>query len=187
MEQELTRCVWGNTNVELYQNYHDNEWGKLNLDEKYLYEMLVLESFQSGLSWSTILHKRENFRQAFADFDVDKVAQFTQEDFDKLMQNSGIIRNRLKINAAINNAQVLVKWHQTGKTFHDFVLKYIPQPLDNHYHKMSDIPASTALSTKVSKAMKQEGFKFVGPTTVYSFFQAVGLVNDHLMNCQFRN
>ena len=159
----------------------------MNLDEKYLYEMLVLESFQSGLSWSTILHKRENFRQAFADFDVDKVAQFTQEDFEKLMQNSGIIRNRLKISAAINNAQVLVKWHQTGKTFSNFLLKYIPQPLDNHYQKMSDIPASTALSTKVSKAMKQEGFKFVGPTTVYSFFQAVGLVNDHLMNCQFRN
>ncbi|QNQ80540.1 DNA-3-methyladenine glycosylase I [Lactobacillus sp. PV034] len=187
VKQELTRCTWGNNSDELYRNYHDHEWGKLNLDEKYLYEMLVLESFQSGLTWATILHKRENFRQAFAGFDVEKVAQFTQADFEQLMQNSGIIRNRLKIRAAINNAQVLVKWHQADKTFRDFLLKYIPQPLDNHYQKMSDVPASTPLSTKVSKAMKQEGFKFVGPVTVYSFLQAVGLVNDHLANCQFRN
>lgn len=187
MNQEIVRCSWGNTSDELYRNYHDHEWGKLNLDEKYLYEMLVLESFQSGLSWTTILHKRENFRQAFANFEVEKVAQFTQKDFDKLMQNSGIIRNRLKINAAINNAQVLVKWHQEGKTLRDFLLKYFPQPLDNHYQKMNDVPASTPLSTQVSKELKKAGFKFVGPTTIYSFFQAVGLVNDHLANCQFRN
>lgn len=116
----VKRCPWGEIDDQLYCNYHDQEWGKLNLDEKYLYEMLVLESFQSGLSWSTILHKRENFRQDFAGFKVEKVAKFTDTDFRILMDDAGIIRNKLKINAAINNARVLVKWIDLAKLFRNF-------------------------------------------------------------------
>ena len=149
--------------------------------------MLVLESFQSGLSWSTILHKRDNFRRAFASFEIEKIAQFTQADIERLRNDSGIIRNKLKINAAINNAQVLVKWHQEGKTLREYLTKFVPHPIDHHYQTMNEIPSSTPLSQEISKAMKKDGFKFVGPTTIYSFLQAVGLVNDHLANCEFRN
>lgn len=149
--------------------------------------MLVLESFQSGLSWSTILHKRANFRKVFANFEIEKIAQFTQADVERLRNDSGIIRNKLKINATINNAQLLVKWHQEGKTLHEYLTDFVPEPIDHHYQTMDEMPASTALSTEISKAMKKDGFKFVGPTTIYSFLQAVGLVNDHLANCDFRN
>lgn len=182
----VKRCSWGNTDDLLYRNYHDQEWGKLNLNEKYLYEMLVLESFQSGLSWSTILHKRKNFRKDFAEFDVNKVVQFNDDDFQRLMQDAGIIRNRLKINAAINNAQVLVKWHQEGKNFAAFLTEFIPKPIDHHFKAEIDMPAKDELSTQISKTMKKAGFKFVGPTTVYSFLQAVGLINDHIEACDFR-
>lgn len=149
--------------------------------------MLVLESFQSGLSWSTILHKRDNFRRAFANFEIEKIAQFTQADIERLRNDRGIIRNKLKINAAINNAQVLVKWHQEGKTLHDYLTSFVPQTIDHHYQTMAEMPSSTPLSQEISRAMKKDGFKFVGPTTMYSFLQAVGLVNDHLADCDFRN
>ena len=149
--------------------------------------MLVLESFQSGLSWSTILHKRDNFRRAFANFEIKKIAQFTQADIERLRNDSGIIRNKLKINAAINNAQVLVYWHQEGKTLCEYLTKFVPHPIDHHYQTMAEMPSSTPLSQEISKAMKKDGFKFVGPTTIYSFLQAVGLVNDHLADCDFRN
>lgn len=182
----MKRCFWGNTDDLLYRDYHDKEWGKLNLDEKYLYEMLVLESFQSGLSWSTILHKRDNFRKAFADFDVKQVAKFDEKDFQKLINDAGIIRNKLKINAAINNAQVLVKWHEEGKSFADFLTEFVPETIDHHFKVESDMPAKNELSTEISKAMKKAGFKFVGPTTIYSFLQAVGLINDHIEDCDFR-
>ena len=148
--------------------------------------MLVLESFQSGLSWSTILHKRENFRQAFANFEVEKVAQFDESTYQALMQNEGIVRNKLKIRAAINNAQVLVNWHNNGKTFADFLTSYISTPIDSHYQTLAEVPASTDLAKEISKEMKKAGFKFVGPTTIYSFLQAVGLINDHLASCSFR-
>ncbi|GBG04973.1 DNA-3-methyladenine glycosylase I [Lactobacillus rodentium] len=148
--------------------------------------MLVLESFQSGLSWSTILHKRKNFRQAFANFEVEKVAQFDEATYQALMQNAGIVRNKLKIRAAINNAQVLVNWHKNGKKFADFLTSYISTPIDSHYQTLAEVPASTDLAKEISKAMKKAAFKFVGPTTIYSFLQAVGLINDHLASCSFR-
>ncbi|MDU1021659.1 MAG: DNA-3-methyladenine glycosylase I, partial [Lactobacillus paragasseri] len=144
---KLSRCSWGNSKNSLYQKYHDQEWGKLNLDSTYLYEMLVLESFQSGLSWETILNKRRNFRKAFANFDYHKVAEFNQDDFERLMQDKGIVRNRLKINAAINNAKILVKLEKENRTFENFLTEFIPKPIMHHPQKMEDIPASDGLST----------------------------------------
>lgn len=184
----MQRCDWNysNSTDKIYLNYHDHEWGKINLDEHYLFEMLILESFQSGLSWATILNKRENFRKAFANFNVDKVAQFNEQNFERLINDAGIIRNKLKINAAINNAKILQNWHENGKTLGNFLQNYIPRPIINHPQTMSDIPAKTALSTQISKDMKKAGFKFVGPTTIYSFLQGVGLVNDHLEKCDFK-
>lgn len=183
---KIIRCPWGDTNDQAYQRYHDSEWGKLNLNEEYLYEMLVLETFQAGLSWSTILHKRENFKKAFADFDIRRVASFNDQDFNRLVNDSGIIRNRMKINAAINNAQVINNWHQNNKSLAAFLQEYIPNPIINHPYLLSDVPAKNALSVKISKDMKKAGFKFVGPTTIYSFLQAVGLINDHLEKCDFK-
>lgn len=184
---EVRRCSWGNSKNPLYQKYHDQEWGKLNLDSNYLYEMLVLESFQSGLSWETILNKRENFKKAFANFDYHKVAKFNENDFERLMQDKGIVRNRLKINAAINNAKMLVKLEKENQTLGEFLTQFIPKPIMHHPRKMEDIPASDDLSKEVSKEMKKLGFKFVGPVTIYSFLQAIGLINDHLENCSFKN
>lgn len=184
---EVRRCSWGNSKNPLYQKYHDQEWGKLNLDSNYLYEMLVLESFQSGLSWETILNKRENFRKAFANFDYHKVAKFNENDFERLVQDQGIVRNRLKINAAINNAKMLVKLEKENQTLGKFLTRFIPTPIMHHPRKMEDVPASDDLSKEVSKEMKKLGFKFVGPVTIYSFLQAIGLINDHLENCSFKN
>lgn len=184
--EKIRRCSWGDTEDELYRKYHDEEWGKLNLDEKYLYEMLVLESFQSGLSWATILHKRENFRRDFVNFDVEKVAKFTDTDFERLMNDVGIIRNKLKINAAINNARVLNAWQKEDKSFSDFLKEFVPEPIVHHFSSEAEMPAKDELSTNISKEMKKQGFKFVGPTTVYSFLQAVGLINDHIESCSFK-
>ena len=184
---EKMRCSWGNSKNPLYQKYHDKEWGKLNLDSTYLYEMLVLESFQSGLSWETILNKRENFKKAFANFDYHKVAKFNENDFERLMQDKGIVCNRLKINAAINNAKMLVKLEKENQTLGEFLTQFIPKPIMHHPRKMEDVSASDDLSKEVSKEMKKLGFKFVGPVTIYSFLQAIGLINDHLENCSFKN
>ncbi|WP_435371525.1 DNA-3-methyladenine glycosylase I [Lactobacillus taiwanensis] len=184
---KVKRCSWGNSKNLVYQYYHDKEWGKLNLNSNYLYEMLVLESFQSGLSWETILNKRENFRAAFANFDYHKVAKFNEQDFEKIMQNKGIVRNRLKINAAINNAKVLLKMEKEGQTLEQFLIKFIPEPIINHPQKVEDVPASDELSKQVSRKMKKLGFKFVGPVTIYSFLQAVGLINDHIDSCSFKD
>lgn len=184
---KVIRCSWGNSKNLIYQKYHDEEWGKLNLDSNYLYEMLVLESFQSGLSWETILNKRENFRKAFANFDYHKVAKFDENDFERLMQDKGIVRNRLKINAAINNAKMLVKLERENQIFGEFLTEFIPKPIVHHPQQMEDIPASDTLSKQISKKMKKLGFKFMGPITTYSFLQAVGLINDHVENCSFKN
>lgn len=182
----VKRCAWSGMTDPLYQQYHDHEWGKLNLDEHYLYEMLVLEGAQAGLSWLTVLRKREHYRQAFADFAVEKVAKFDNEDYQRLLQNSGIIRNKLKIKAAINNAQVLVKMHQKGETLAGLLQKYVPKVIVNHPQTMEEVPAKTPLSEQISKAMKKKGFKFVGPTTIYSYLEAVGLINDHIEDCAFK-
>lgn len=186
MKENIIRCPWGNTDDLIYQDYHDHEWGKLNLNEQYLYEMLVLESFQSGLSWATILHKRDNFKKAFANFDIAKVAAFDENDFDRLIKDKSIIRNKLKINAALHNARLLNNWHNNHLYFADFLTDFIPKPIVNHPTDFSQLPANTPISKNISQEMKKKGFKFVGPTTIYSFLQGIGLVNDHLENCSFK-
>jgi DNA-3-methyladenine glycosylase I len=181
-----TRCTWPGLSDPLYEHYHDTEWGKLNLDEKHLFEMLLLESFQAGLSWRTILHKRANFKKAFADFDPAKIAQFDNKDFARLMQDKGIIRNPRKIKAAINNARVVDQMHQNGETLGAFLHNYLARPVINHPQTMADVPAKTALSTQIAKDLKKRGFQFMGPVTVYSYLEAIGLVNDHLVSCDFK-
>ena len=176
------RC-FPNKPDKLYEDYHDKEWGKLNLESKYLYEMLVLESFQSGLSWSTILHKRENFKHDFANWDYEAVAKFSDDDFKKLMNDPGIVRNKMKINAAINNASALVKLEQKYGSFAKFLKKFIPEPIINHPQNINDWVSQDSHSQAIAKALKSEGFKFVGPVTIYSFLQAIGLINDHLEGC----
>lgn len=185
-EQTINRCPWGDSKNKLMQEYHDHEWGKLNLDEHYLYEMLVLELFQSGLSWSTILNKRENFRKAFKDFDVEKVAQMTDYDVGILLQDKGIIRNHLKINAAIKNARAVLKVREEYGSFAKYLQHFIPSPIIHHPEVVDDVPASNELSKKISKQMKKDGFFFVGPVIVYSYLQAIGLINDHLERCNFK-
>lgn len=183
---QVKRCYWKGMENKIYQKYHDQEWGKLNLDLQYLFEMLVLESFQSGLSWLTILNKRENFRKAFANFDYHKVAKYTDSDIAQLMHDQGIIRNQKKIEAAINNARKILELEENGSNFAEFLQNFIPQVIINHPKTMEDIPAKTQLSNDISKEMKKLGFKFVGPVTVYSFLQATGLINDHLDSCNFK-
>lgn len=180
------RCFPVSNNDPIYQEYHDREWGKLNLNEKYLYEMLVLESFQSGLSWRTVLHKRANFKKDFADWDFQKVAQFNSQDFERLMKDKGIIRNRLKIKAAINNARVLVNLEKKDGSFAHFLQEFIPKPIIHHPQKAANLLSQDAHSRTIAKALKKEGFKFVGPVTIYSFLQAVGLINDHFDWCSFK-
>ncbi|MCQ2570272.1 MAG: DNA-3-methyladenine glycosylase I [Limosilactobacillus sp.] len=183
--ENQSRCPWAQTS-ELMQTYHDQEWGKLNLNEDYLYEMMVLESFQAGLSWEIVLKKRAAFRQAFANFEVAKVAEFTETDIVNLLQNPGIIRHRGKIEAAINNAQILVAWHQQGQTLGALLTELIPVPIINYPATMADVPSQTPVAQTVAKALKKAGFKFMGPVTTYSYLQAIGLVNDHLVSCQFK-
>lgn len=148
---EKMRCSWGNSKNLLYRKYHDEEWGKLNLDSTYLYEMLVLESFQSGLSWETILNKHENFRKAFANFDYHKVAKFNEADFERLMQDKGIIRNRLKVSAAINNAKVLVKLENNNQTFKQILTKFISEPINHHPKKLKMFLLQMNYLTKFQK------------------------------------
>lgn len=182
----IKRCEWGNTSNQAYEKYHDEEWGKLNLDNQYLYEMLVLETFQSGLSWEIILNKRTGFHKAFANFDYHRVAEFGEKDVQYLMQDKEIIRNKMKIEAAINNAQALVKLEKKGISFAAFLKQYVPKIIVNHPQTMHDVSAKSTLSERLAKEMKKAGFKFVGPVTIYSFLQAVGLINDHLDSCSFK-
>lgn len=178
------RCAWVNNYPEshLMTEYHDNEWGRESHNIKYLYEMLVLELFQAGLSWSTIINKRDNFREAFLQFDYKKVAKFSQKDIDKLLQNEGIIRNRLKVEAAVNNAKKIVEIGDFDKYIWDF---NDGKKIDHKIKIMDEIPPSNELSDRISKQMKKDGFKFVGGTIMYSFIQAIGMVNDHEIKCDF--
>ena len=178
------RCGWAGTD-ELYVKYHDEEWGKLVTDDKTLFEFLVLESAQAGLSWITILRKREGYRKAFHNFDVKKVAQMTQEDVERLMQFDGIVKNRLKINCTINNARLFMAVQKEFGSFYEYTLSFFPnrQPIVNNFKTLSQIPATSPESDAMSKDMKKRGFKFFGPTICYAFLQAAGFVNDHLENC----
>ena len=180
------RCSWC-TDDPLYIEYHDNEWGKHVKDDKTLFEFLILESAQAGLSWITILKKRENYRKAFAGFDPKKVAKFTDNDIEALLQNNGIIRNRGKIKAAIENAKLFLMIQKEYGSFYKFLYSFMPnqRPIKNHFPSLEDIPSSTALSTSIAKNLKKKGFKFFGPVICYAFMQAVGMVNDHEETCMF--
>ena len=184
MEEEKKRCHWCGTDP-LYIKYHDEEWGKPVYDDKTLFEFLILEGAQAGLSWITILRRRENYRKAFADFDVKKVAIFDEQDVERLMQDVGIIRNGLKIKGAINNALRFMEVQKEFGSFSNYIWAFMPdgKPLLNQVKKSSDLPASTALSDKISKDMKKRGFKFFGTTICYAHMQATGMVNDHIMGC----
>ena len=179
------RCPWS-TGSELYQHYHDFEWGRPVRDEQKMFEFLTLETFQAGLSWITILKKRENFREAFHQFNIKKIAAMNEQDIDTLMNNVGIIRNRKKIEAAIHNAQILLRLHKKGTTLVDTLWAYMDNmPLDNQRKHLGEVPALTPLATQISKDLKAIGFKFLGPTTIYAHMQACGMVNDHLVSCPF--
>lgn len=178
-----SRCPWTGIGDPLYTRYHDEEWGVPLTDDRLLFEKLVLEGFQSGLSWLTILKKRENFRKAFDRFDAVKVARYKDRDVQRLMADAGIVRHQQKIEAAIGNAKAYVEISKT-MPFSHFLWGFIDgQPQQNKLSSLKDAPAQTDLSKRISKALKAEGFRFVGPTTVYAFMQSSGMVNDHLVSC----
>ncbi len=176
----MTRCEWVPESDPLYVAYHDEEWGVPSHDERHLFEMLVLEGAQAGLSWSTILHKREGYRAAFAGFDVEQVARFAQREIDWLMLDAGIVRNRLKIESAIANARAIRELDSLDELLWSFVGG---EPLVNSWKTVEEIPAETAESNAMSEELKRRGFRFVGPTVCYAFMQACGLVNDHTVDC----
>ncbi|WP_208352362.1 DNA-3-methyladenine glycosylase I [Pseudaestuariivita rosea] len=176
------RCGWVGTE-QIYIDYHDTEWGVPEWDSRALWEKLILDGFQAGLSWITILKKRENFRQAFAGFDPNIVADWGEAEVERLLQNGGIIRHRGKIEATIGNARAWQKI-EAREGFDTYLWNYMGGvPLQNSWATLADVPAQTELSQKISKDLKKEGFKFCGPTIVYAFMQAVGMVNDHLITC----
>jgi DNA-3-methyladenine glycosylase I len=179
----IKRCHWCGSDP-LYIAYHDNEWGKPVYDDKILFEFLILEGAQAGLSWITILRRRDGYRKAFENFDVKKVAALTSEDVERLMLDEGIIRNRLKINSSIKNAQLFMAIQQEFGSFADFIWGFIPdrKPIVNDF-KDGGIPARTEISDAIAKDMKKRGFKFFGTTICYAFMQATGMVNDHVIGC----
>jgi len=179
----VNRCAWTGAN-ELMMAYHDTEWGVPLHDEQKLFEFLVLEGMQAGLSWSTILNKRENFRAAFHHFDVARVARYTPRDVERLLKNAGIIRNRLKIEATINNAQRFIEVQNEFGSFDAYIWRFVDgQPIKNGWRSIKEIPAKTPLSDAISKDLLKRGFKFVGSTIVYAHMQATGMVNDHTVDC----
>lgn len=178
-----SRCFWV-SDSKSYQEYHDNEWGQPVYDDETLFEFLVLETFQAGLSWITILNKRENFRKAFNNFDYEKIAKYTESKYLSLLQDAGIIRNKLKIKSAIANAQLFMQVQEEFGSFSKFIWSYVEgKPIINKFHKREEVPATTELSDKISKDLKKRGFKFVGSTVIYAYMQAVGMVNDHTTEC----
>ena len=180
---EINRCVWCGDDP-LYQQYHDKEWGLPCRDDKKLFEFVLLEGAQAGLSWITILRKREAYRSAFADFDVHRVAAFTEKDVERLMSDAGIVRNRLKITSAISNASLFIDIQKEFGSFSDYFWGYVDhQSIVNRWASHSEIPATTALSDLIAKDMKKRGFKFFGSTICYAHMQAMGLVNDHTKDC----
>lgn len=184
--QDITasRCPWCGTD-SLYVRYHDEEWGKIIKEDNKLFEFLILEGAQAGLSWLTVLRKRENYRKAFHNFDYRKVAVMTSEEEDQLMENSGIIRNRLKIRSAITNARHFGEVVREFGSFYKYILSFLPEakPIVNHIERMEEIPVTSAVSDAMSKDLKKREFKFVGSTIIYSFLQATGFIDDHLNTC----
>jgi DNA-3-methyladenine glycosylase I len=185
MTAALTRCAWrGLAGDRLYEAYHDTEWGVPERDSRALWEKLVLDGFQAGLSWITILRKREAFRTAFAGFDPEIVARFGEADRARLMADAGIIRSNAKIDAAIAGARQFLDMRERGEDFSDFLWNFTSgRPIQNAWARLDQAPAQTPLAVEMSKALKAKGFKFTGPVIVYAFMQAVGMVNDHAVDC----
>lgn len=181
--EKVQRCQWVN-NEQIYVDYHDHEWGVPLYDDDRLFEFLILEGFQAGLSWITILKKRDNFRKAFDNFKALKIVNYNEQKVEELMQNSGIIRNRLKIQGAIINAQLFLEIQQEFGSFSQYIWQFTNgQTIVNQWNSPSQVPANTLISDAMSRDLKKRGFKFVGTTICYAFMQATGMVNDHLVNC----
>ena len=178
----MERCEWAKEEPNL--SYHDKEWGRPQHDDQKLFEFLILEGAQAGLSWTTILNRREGYRKAFSDFDASKVSKYTQKRIEKLLQDESIIRNRLKITSAINNAKHFLKVQEEFGSFDKYLWGFVNhKPIKNKFKRLSDLPASTEISEKLSKDLKKRGFTFVGPTICYALMQAIGMVNDHTSGC----
>lgn len=182
--KDKRRCKWVDLNNPLYVKYHDVDWGVPVHDDRLLFEMLVLEGAQAGLSWSTILAKRENYKKAFDNFDVEKVASYDNKKVGELLLNEGIVRNKLKISSAIRNAKVFMEIQKEFGSFDAYLWQFVAgKVVQNHFEKFADIPVQTDLSVRISKDLKKRGMNFVGPTIIYAFMQAVGMVNDHEKYC----
>ena len=177
------RCDWCGTEP-IYIEYHDSEWGVPNFDDASLFEFLLLEGAQAGLSWITVLKKREGYRQAFDGFDAEKIARYGQDDVNRLLQNSGIIRNRLKVESAVTNAWAFLDIKERYSSFSDYVWQFVGGlPRQNRFRSLKQVPAMTSVSDAMSKQLKKDGFRFVGSIICYAFMQATGMVNDHLVDC----
>lgn len=183
-KKELTRCTWCLNGNDLYRQYHDEEWGVPAYDDRTQFEFLILEGAQAGLSWSTILNKREGYRRAFADFDAERIARFGKRQVARLMQDAGIVRNRLKIEATVGNAKAFLAFAERGESFADYVWGFVEgRPIDGQRRAHKEVPATSRESDALSKELKKRGFRFVGSTIVYAHMQATGMVNDHLVDC----
>lgn len=184
--ENKTRCAWCEKD-DLYRNYHDNEWGNPVYDDETIFEFLILETFQAGLSWYTVLAKRENFRKAFDNFDLMKIANYSEEKMDALAEDTGIIRNKLKIKATVTNAQAFIKVQEEFGSFSKYIWGFVDgKPIDNKPKTLNEVKATTPISDALSKDLKKRGFKFVGSTVMYAHMQATGMVNDHVVDCHTR-
>jgi DNA-3-methyladenine glycosylase I len=182
--KKTKRCPWSLSVSDAYQAYHDTEWGVPARDDQTQFEFLLLEGAQAGLSWSTVLHKREGYRKAFADFDPVKVGRFTDKRIEKLILNPAIIRNRLKINSAVKNARAFLEVQAEFDSFSDYIWGFVDgEPVQNRWRSQKQVPATSAISDVLSKDLKKRGFKFVGSTIIYAHMQATGMVNDHITGC----
>ena len=180
----VTRCEWATEGGELMLAYHDEEWGVPSHDDVHLFEMLTLEGAQAGLSWSTILNKREGYRRAFAGFDPAAVARFGPKDVERLLADPGIVRNRLKVESTVNNAARVLEAQEEHGSFDAYLWSFVGgEPIVNRWRTLSELPAETELSKAISKDLKRRGFRFVGPTGIYAFMQTVGMVDDHTVDC----
>jgi len=183
MAKEKTRCEWC-LGHDIYLKYHDEEWGVPVHDDQKLFEMLTLEGAQAGLSWLTILNKREGYRKAFSNFDIKKVARFSEKKIEKLLLNPGIVRNKLKVNSTVTNAKAFIHVQKEFGTFDEYIWQFVDsKSVKNKFRTMKDVPAKTEISDAMSKDLKKRGFKFVGSTICYAFMQATGMVNDHKTTC----
>ena len=184
IKKEKKRCGWAQK--EVFHKYHDKEWGKEVHKDRDLFELLILEGAQAGLSWETILKKRENYRKAFDNFDVKKVSKYKDKKRKELLNNEGIVRNRLKIDATVINANKFIEVQKEFGSFDRYIWSFVDKPIQNKIKSIKDIPVSTPLSDEISKDLKSRGFKFVGTTIIYAYLQAIGVVNDHEIGCEYR-